>query len=183
MEPRTSATHPLEIATLELPAGGRLGLTFCPGKHDRHAMSGPWERDLDTDLAAIVVWGATTLVTLMETPELIYLRVADLGTRAKAHGLTWHQLPIRDASIPDEPFERSWPSVGAELRRRLLAGEGVVIHCRGGLGRTGLVAAKLLIELGEDPAAALRRVRTARPGAVENAAQEAYLRHGPAKPV
>ncbi|MDZ7752652.1 MAG: cyclin-dependent kinase inhibitor 3 family protein [Gammaproteobacteria bacterium] len=177
MKPRTSSTHPLEIATLKLPGGGRLGLTFCPGKHDPHAMTGPWERDLDTDLAAITAWGATTLVTLMETPELIYLRVADLGTRAKAHGLTWHQLPIPDVSIPGEDFEAAWPAASADLHRRIQEGEGIVIHCRGGLGRTGLVAARLLIEQAERPEKALRRVRESRPGAVETPEQEEFVLH------
>jgi len=32
-----------------------------------------------------------------------------------------------------------------------VAGEAIVIHCRGGLGRTGIVAARLLVEFGEDP--------------------------------
>jgi ADP-ribosyl-[dinitrogen reductase] hydrolase len=51
----------------------------------------------------------------------------------------------------------------------------LVIHCKGGLGRTGVVAARLLIELGETPNAALARVRAARPGAVETPEQEDYV--------
>lgn len=175
MAARTSHTCPLQIATVVTPGGGRLGLTLCPGKHDVHAMTGGWARDLETDLAAIREWGASSLVTLMEPHELIHLYVPDLGTRAKALGLAWHHLPIRDGDIPDDIFEKQWQFTGPRLRQRLLAGEGVVIHCRGGLGRTGLVAARLLIELGERPGGALRRVREARPGAVETLAQERYV--------
>ena len=54
-------------------------------------------------------------------------------------------------------------------------GQGIVVHCRGGLGRTGLIAAQLLIELGEMPSKALERVRAARPGAVETRQQEKYV--------
>jgi len=51
----------------------------------------------------------------------------------------------------------------------------VLIHCTGGLGRSGMIAARLLVELGEEPRLAMQRVRAARPGAIETAAQEAYV--------
>ena len=51
----------------------------------------------------------------------------------------------------------------------------IVIHCLGGLGRTGLVACKLLTEQGIPAASALEQVRAARPGAVETPEQEAYV--------
>jgi len=56
-----------------------------------------------------------------------------------------------------------------------LDGQSIVVHCRGGLGRTGMVAARLLVELGEKPVTALQRVRAARPGAVETVEQEEYV--------
>jgi ADP-ribosyl-[dinitrogen reductase] hydrolase len=52
-----------------------------------------------------------------------------------------------------------------------------VVHCKGGLGRTGMFAARILIELeglGADEASA--RCREVRPGTVETAGQERYLR-------
>lgn len=54
MNPRTSQSHPLRIATVLPVAGGRLGMTLCPGKQDALAMTGPWARDLGLDLAGIV---------------------------------------------------------------------------------------------------------------------------------
>ncbi|MFW6094150.1 MAG: hypothetical protein ACODAC_09270 [Pseudomonadota bacterium] len=60
MEPRTSATHPLDIATVTTPLGGRLGMTLCPGKRDPAAMTGAWHRHLVTDLQAMIDWGAST---------------------------------------------------------------------------------------------------------------------------
>lgn len=55
------------------------------------------------------------------------------------------------------------------------AGRTVVIHCRGGLGRSGLVAASCLVALGQQPKEAIRRVRSARPGAVEVESQERWV--------
>lgn len=89
--------------------------------------------------------------------------------------MTWLHLPIRDVSIPGPTFERQWTASGQLLRDILGGGERLVIHCKGGLGRTGVVAARLLIELGEKPNDALARVRAARPGAVETPEQEDYV--------
>ena len=121
-------------------------------------------------------WGATTLVTLMEAPELEALGVGGLGSAAEAAGLEWHHLPITDVQVPDERFERPWTYSGHVLRRKLASGERIVLHCRGGLGRTGTIAARLAIELGAAPGEALDAVRRARSGAVETRAQEAYVR-------
>jgi ADP-ribosyl-[dinitrogen reductase] hydrolase len=89
--------------------------------------------------------------------------------------MAWYHLPIRDGDVPDAHFEQAWHRQGPELRQRLTAGERILIHCRAGLGRTGLVAVRLLIELGEEPRTALDRVRAARPGAVETPAQKCYV--------
>ncbi|MCL7744269.1 cyclin-dependent kinase inhibitor 3 family protein [Guyparkeria hydrothermalis] len=138
-------------------------------------MTGTWERDLDTDLKAIRTWGATTLVTLMENHELESLKVGHLGERTKAHGMTWLHLPIQDVSIPDERFERAWPAARNAILSKLDVGESVVVHCRGGLGRTGLVVGLLMTASGVPAADALRQIRAVRPGAVETTEQERYL--------
>ena len=66
---RTSLTHPLQIAIVSAgPDFGRVGITFCPGKYDRHAMTGEWVRDLSLDLDRVRDWGAAAVVTLLE-PE------------------------------------------------------------------------------------------------------------------
>jgi ADP-ribosyl-[dinitrogen reductase] hydrolase len=49
------------------------------------------------------------------------------------------------------------------------------VHCRGGLGRAGTVAARLLAELGMAPADAISRVRAVRPGAIQTQAQREYV--------
>lgn len=173
---RTSQSDPLRIDGIAAdPAPGIIGLTICPGKHDSHAMSGAWARDLDADLKAIRDWGATTLVTLIEEHEFELLKVPDLPDRAATAGLRWYHLPIRDVSIPDKRFEARWPAVSSELRAVLEAGGRVAVHCRGGLGRSGTIAARLLVELGNSPNDAIDRVRAARPGAIETMGQERYV--------
>jgi ADP-ribosyl-[dinitrogen reductase] hydrolase len=173
---RTSLTHPLEIAAVSAgPTFGRVGITFCPGKYDRHAMSGYWERDLSLDLDAIRDWGAAAVVTLVEQNELVTLRVERLGEEVLRRKMLWFHFPIIDVSTPDEGFERQWEAAGNELRTLLRSGRDVLVHCRGGLGRAGTIGARLLIELGMEPATAIRQVRAARPGAIETNEQERYV--------
>lgn len=172
---RTSATDPLRIDAVAV-AAGRIGMTFCPGKKHLSANGIPWARQLDADIGAIARWGATTVVTLNPSDELAMLQVSELGAAVQGYGMQWHQLPIIDTDVPASSFEHAWQTIGAELRARLRGGESIVVHCTGGLGRTGTVAARLLIEFGATPEEAITSVRAARPGAIENARQEAYVR-------
>ncbi len=164
-----------------MPAGqGLIGITLCPGKIDPYAMSGAWKRDLGADLKAIVAWKAAAIVCLVEPFELELLKVEDLPKQVKSAGLSWFHLPIRDVSVPDTLFECRWLTEGFELRQLLAGGRRIIIHCRGGLGRAGTIAAKLLVELGMDAEAAIALVRLKRPGAIEMEDQEAYVRKGSA---
>jgi ADP-ribosyl-[dinitrogen reductase] hydrolase len=172
---RTSSSHPLRIDELALPGtNGLLGLTICPGKRQPHAASGAWERDLEADLGVIAAWGAAAIVNLVEEQEMRALGVADTAQRLP-EGIDYYQLPIPDAGIPDAGWELAWQRVGPALRAGIAAGGRVLVHCKGGLGRTGLLAARILVEFGVPPADAVARVRAARPGAIETDEQLAYV--------
>jgi ADP-ribosyl-[dinitrogen reductase] hydrolase len=174
---KTSVTHPIRIDEIPLDNGAMLGLTFCPGKKQPYALAGAWDRSLELDLRVIADWDARAFVTLMEDQELVRFQVPKLGEAVEALGIDWYQLPIPDGHVPDGGFERAWSYVGCRLRSLLADREKVLIHCRGGLGRTGTIAARLLVELGLSPEFAKDRVREARPGAIENDAQERYVRN------
>jgi len=138
-------------------------------------MSGAWDRDLSRDLDAIRDWGAAAVVTLLEPKELTLLRVERLGEEVLRRNMLWFHLPIVDVSIPNEKFEQEWGVAGEELRSILRRKLDVLIHCRGGLGRAGTIAAWLLIELGMEPKKAIASVRAARPGAIETSEQEEFV--------
>jgi ADP-ribosyl-[dinitrogen reductase] hydrolase len=174
---RTSLTHPLQIAVVTAGSDfGRVGITFCPGKFDPEAMSGAWDRELAADLDAIRAWGAATIVTLLEPRELTLLRVEHFGEEVLRRNMLWFHLPIVDVSIPNAQFNEKWDTAGEELRSILRSGSDVLVHCRGGLGRAGMIAARLLIELGMEPATAIGRVRAVRPGAIQTDEQERFVR-------
>jgi ADP-ribosyl-[dinitrogen reductase] hydrolase len=173
---RTSHTHPLQIAEVQLaPDYGRIGVTFCPGKKQVAAFTGSWDRDLDLDCDAIARWGAAAVVTLIEDHELHSLKVRRLGEAVAGRGMAWYHLPIRDVSTPCSKFEREWASAGPELRALIRSGASVLVHCKGGLGRAGMIAARLLVELGTEPEEAIAAVRAVRPGAIETRSQVEHV--------
>lgn len=173
---RTSVSHPLRIDELAAGhAGGQIGITFCPGKRGDGVRGCRWERDLAADLDVIEAWQPAAVVTLIEQHEFEMLGVSHLGDQIRARGIDWHHLPIVDVRPPDARFEAAWLAAGAELIELLRGGRRVLVHCRGGLGRAGTVAARLLVELGVPSPEAVERVRKARPGAIETAAQLEYV--------
>ena len=174
---RTSKSHPLFINSVR-PGNstGLIGMTFCPGKTDHNAMTGAWERDLDLDLDAVVRWGASAVVSLIEDHEFQELKVPGFADAVTDRGMKWFHLPITDVQPPDAEFGNKWVSAGREIRESLDAGHNVVIHCRGGLGRTGTIAAQLLVEYGSSAEDAITRVRQSRKGAIETSAQAEYVR-------
>lgn len=171
----TSETHPLRIDSVECPGGGLIGMTLCPGKKQQNGVMGHWARDLTLDLKVIADWGARVVVTLMEPQELEWFGVPHLGESVEALGMDWYHLPIRDGHPPGKRFENRWVLYGLLLRRLLRQGGKFVLHCRGGLGRTGTIAARLLVELGIPANEAVTQVRSARPGTIETAAQRAHV--------
>jgi protein-tyrosine phosphatase len=172
---RTSETDPLHIAQVTAGAG-LVGLTICPGKRGDSVFGAAWERDLDADVRVIREWGAAAVVTLIEDHEFEILGVERLSAAVRDAGMQWHHLPIRDLQVPDALFEAGWASAGVRLGNQLRNGERVLVHCRGGLGRTGMIAARLLVEVaGVTPRQALDDVRKARQGAVETPEQVAWV--------
>lgn len=111
---RTSETHPLRIATIPVGnGGGAVGITLAPSKHQGNPISGsPWVRNLGTDIKAIVQWGASDLISLIEPHEFTELRIQSLPEHAHAAGLHWYGLPIADGCAPDDHFIEAWATLG-----------------------------------------------------------------------
>lgn len=176
---KTSTSHPIRVGWVHIDNQcGKIGLTLCPGKKQKYAMTGFWSRDLETDMKDLKNQGCDALVTLMEDQELEAVGVPKqlLEKTTATHGIDWFFLPIKDASIPDGDFEQSWKVAGKQLLSLLNQKRSIVVHCLGGLGRSGTIAARLLVELGIEPVDAINRVRQSRPGALETKAQEQYVR-------
>lgn len=176
MDVLTSHSSPLIIASVQGDAcNGSVGMTLCPGKQQPNALSGAFQRDLSLDLDRVQSWGAAAVVTLMSQDELSALKVAQLGDEVENRGMLWFQLPVANHQLPDADFECQWVYAGVRLRGLLRAGKKVLVHCGSGLGRTGVIAARLLVELGDSHQQAIAKVREARSGALQESAHVQYL--------
>lgn len=148
--------------------GGEIALTPCPGL-------GAAEGSPEADLRALRDWGAAWLITLMEQRELEFFGVAAIGEICRDLGLRWVHAPIADFGAPDIAFEQAWSRHGGTMIDHLRDDGRIAIHCLAGLGRTGTVAARILVELGHGPGEAVSRVREARPGSIQSEAQLDYI--------
>ena len=174
-----SQDNPLRIAEITVGRqGGRIGITFAPGKKQSYGLTGPHDRDLGADLDTVAAWGAAAVVTLMEEHELARVKIADIGAEVRARHMEWHHAPIVDVTAPGPAFEAAWPVLSARLRSLLARGMRILVHCRGGLGRAGTVAARLLVEGGVPADASIAAVRAVRPGAIETSTQEDWVDAG-----
>jgi ADP-ribosyl-[dinitrogen reductase] hydrolase len=151
--------------SLDVPAGGHLILSAQPAKLGA----------LDPVLASYRAANAKLVVSLLPHDELLAVGLQSMAESCLQSGLTWAHCPIDDFSPPGLLFEKNWKVIAPQVHSLLDQGEGVVLHCRAGLGRTGTVAARILIERGLSAPDAIRLVRQVRPGSIETSSQEDYL--------
>jgi hypothetical protein len=101
------------------PISEGLGITFCPGKYDRHAMTGEWDRDLALDLDRVRDWGAVAVVTLLQPMELALLKLERLGEEILRRNMLWfHLLPGRQLVTLEDAVKyiQKLPKGGAAAR-------------------------------------------------------------------
>jgi protein-tyrosine phosphatase len=150
-------------------------MTIAPGKCGTSLSGATWKRSLQADLDRLVtVEHASMLVCLLEDRELTSLAIPDLIAEARRQGLHVLRLPLVDGSVP-----RSASDVIGLLEQIHVAvaqGERVVIHCAGGVGRSGVIAGCYLRDLGFSATDALETLaKTRGPRCPESEQQQNYV--------
>lgn len=141
--------------------GGSLALSQMPGR------DGDYQGDLDF----IRDWKPSVVITLTTRAELVTAGAETLGADIRDSGARWVHLPIADFGVPDDAALKLWAKIGP-VACAALTGQGrVLVHCFGGCGRSGMVALRLMVEVGEEAVDALLRLRKIRPCAIETDAQ------------
>ena len=176
----TSETHPIYadfVPEERTETRGRLGMTFAPGMKAL-GMRGRWERDLTSDLRVLrEEHGTDVLVSVMEEHEYGGYGIPELFERDRLGGVEILRFAIEDMGVPEEAEREAYEDLILNIVDRLRGGETVIVHCRGGLGRTGTVAACVLVALGNHSAdEAIAVVRAAREGTVQTGDQEDFVR-------
>lgn len=111
------------------------------------------------------------VISMTTRAEMEAVGAGHFGNDVQDMGAQWVHLPTADFSTPDPDGERIWTTTAGPSLTTLRAGGRVLVHCKGGCGRSGMVVLRLMIAAGEAPSEALHRLRAARPCAIETEAQ------------
>ena len=147
-----------------------------PQKHSFIAISPlPGKVDLEADLKQITANEITNVVTLVSTEELEHYKVPTLLARYNQLGLDILHSPIPDYGLPDVAQMKS---ILVWVHKKIKAKENVLIHCVGGLGRSGTVMAVYArAYLGKTGEEAINYVRLVRgEEAIETEGQQNFVK-------
>jgi protein-tyrosine phosphatase len=156
--------HPYDA--LPLADGGKLIFTPCPGTKGV---------GLTESLAQLRQAGADAVISMTPSDELARLEVVALPEAVAAAGMRWFHFPVEDDAAPGPAFEQAWADHRDAVLALVSQQGSIAIHCRGGSGRTGFMAALILREMGMDGAQADTQVLRLRPKALALPAHTDYL--------
>ena len=149
---------------IEGPWRGRLAISSRP-------RGGDWLED------EIKNWHSSDLkavVSLLTAEEVEDLDLQKEEHYCQKNGIQFLSFPIIDRSVPSSESDAIW--LVQRLEADLDQGKNINIHCRQGIGRSGLIAVSLLVEKGLSPAVAIESVSKARHVRVpETEAQRAWI--------
>ena len=131
--------------------------------------------DRQTALQGLASAGCRNLYALTEREELPPGTRGGLRAAAAGCGISVRVAPIRDFQPPDSRFMRRWESHLRNDAHDLQQGRQVAFCCMAGAGRSGTLAALLLVMAGVPSADAIALIRAANPEAIESRAQEQWL--------
>ncbi|RFP87043.1 protein phosphatase [Rhodobacteraceae bacterium 63075] len=149
-------------------AGGTLAIASMPGRGGNYA----------DDLDLFGAFKPGLVITMVSNAELETDDLRQLGFDIQALGSRWAHVPVADMGVPDRRTEFAWSAASKDARAALSGGGRVLVHCQAGCGRSGMAVLRLMVECGEAPEAALKRLRAVRPCAVETDAQLAWAAGG-----
>lgn len=129
---------------------GRLAIAARP-------RAGDW---LEDELRGFGREGVEIVVSLLTLDEVRELGLEGEEAACRTVGLEYRSFPIPDRSLPHDSAEAL--EFVQHLVAALTEGRSVVIHCRMGIGRSSLMAAAALKQVGIDPDEAFRRLSQAR---------------------
>lgn len=135
---------------LNFESAGRLAILARPLGADR----------LKEEIQAWSMAGINVVISLLADTEINELELEVEGALCKESGIEFHRFPIEDRGVPDS--RREVIEFVEIVRGRIAAGRRVGIHCRAGIGRSGLMAACVLSRMGHDVNSAFERIKQAR---------------------
>jgi len=114
----------------------QLGMMPCPGGNE----------NLEEEIKNLKAQGVDTLVCLLEQQEMESLGLALEEFYCRQAEMNFYHFPIPDYGVPTdtESFLTLVKRMDGELQDR----KKLVVHCKGGIGRSSLVIAGVLLRKG-----------------------------------
>ena len=132
------------------PWRGRLGILPRP-------RGGDW---LGDETAAWREANIDIVVSLLEPEEEAHLVLEGEAAAAAARGIDFRPFPVPDRGVPAS--RESVAELAGEIVDALDTGKNVAVHCRQGIGRSGLIVAGVLVAARRDLATALQTIKESR---------------------
>jgi protein-tyrosine phosphatase len=105
--------------------------------------AGDWLAD---EIASWSQSGIRHVVSLLEDHEVYELGITEEANLCSRNGIIYHAFPIVDRGVPASIAEAN--TLFERIASLVASGEPAYVHCRAGIGRSGLVTAGILIHLG-----------------------------------
>ncbi len=124
-------------------------LFWIPGPWQGRLAVSPRPRGGDWLQDEVNAWrkaGLDVIVSLLENDEALQLDLADEGSAVESVGIRFMSFPIPDRGVPAS-IQQTLSLLG-NIEAALERGQNIAIHCRQGIGRSGLVAVGMLVMSG-----------------------------------
>jgi len=134
------------IYKIKLIGSGSLSVMAKP-------VSGEW---IEEEFFGIAKWGIGRIVSLLEDHEAIEVGLGEEEKITKKYGMDFISYPIPDRGLPNSI--QDYLAFTRRLYHEAAGGINTVVHCRAGIGRTGIVAAGVLLHCGFEPQEAFHHI-------------------------
>jgi protein-tyrosine phosphatase len=135
---------------IESIGGGFIAIMAHPGR----------EQDAASDIAALARAGVRQVVSLLQPAEARALGLDAEAQLVSQQAMGFVSFPIPDMGLPASVSD--FAGLSRDLYRQVDEGVNTLLHCRGGVGRSGLLAAAVLMQGGLDPQQACERITRVR---------------------
>ena len=114
---------------------------------------------LEDEIQSLKYLGYSVVVSFLTKVEELELELEEENNFCKKNDVEFISFPIIDRGVP---AEQEFLALVSDLYNKIIKGEKIILHCRGGIGRAGITASSILIKHGLISNDAFERVSKAR---------------------
>jgi len=119
-------------------------------------------KNLEEDIINFSNQKVTVLVSLLTREESFDLGLQKEKQLCEKHAIDFVSFPIIDRSVPTEKQTIQIRELAKKLVEKINQNEKIIVHCRGGIGRAGMLCSAILIEKEISNQKAIEKISEAR---------------------